>query len=77
MGHYLQLALLACVLIAEVNVSFSFYLPGLAPVNYCENKTAKDNDRCKVNLPALSNLTQHYPDLPPQRAVQLRNTVRL
>ncbi|KAF0306198.1 Transmembrane 9 superfamily member 2 [Amphibalanus amphitrite] len=53
MGEYFQLSLLVCVLIAQFSISVSFYLPGLAPVNYCEKE--RESDRCKSQIPVFVN----------------------
>jgi len=42
-----------CVLVAFcISLSTAFYLPGLAPVTYCETE---DNETCEVNIPIYVN----------------------
>ncbi|XP_037075308.1 transmembrane 9 superfamily member 2-like [Pollicipes pollicipes] len=53
MSRYIQLTLAVCVFIVQTDVSFSFYLPGLAPVNYCEKE--KESERCKSKIPVFVN----------------------
>ena len=42
-----MIALAGFVLLATLNLSNGFYLPGLASVTYCTE--AKENDNCQVS----------------------------
>lgn len=39
---------LSIFLLANGNGIYSFYLPGLAPVNYCQKGSAGESESCKV-----------------------------
>jgi len=48
-----QRKLLLFVLLSLISISFSFYLPGLAPVSFC--KEAKEGDKCKKQVMLFVN----------------------